>query len=357
MENKKVCFLTVRNIFNTSCLPRYGRLLEGKFDIIYWDQHGVEEDAGAENHYSFQYVVPYGKSKCKKLFGYLKFKLYATKIIKQNNYDIIIILPTQTGILFNILLTKKYSGRYIYDIRDYTAEYNKIFYRLQKRLIDNSGITVITSPAYKSFLPEHKYLISHNIATIDEKLINEFRQNNKLIKDKIVISCIGSIRFIEQFKKVILSFANDERFELRFIGRGSEYLMKFCKDNSIKNVLLEGRFDNKDTISYYMDTDIIMNLYGNNNPSLDYALSNKLYYAATLGMPILVCPNTYMEKVAVGNGFGFVYDLDDESMPDKLFNYYNSINWETFYDNCDNFMEDVIRDEEKFTSTIKEFIR
>lgn len=356
MVSKKVCFITTRNIFNTSCLPRYAKILNNEFDIIYWDQHGINEDAGAKNHYKFEYTMSYGKSKIRKAIGYLKFKAYATKIIKKNNYDVLILLPTQAGLLFYRLLASKYREKFILDIRDYTAENKKLFYKLEKKIIDNSGITVITSQAYKAFLPEHDYLISHNTTKVDERHIAEYRQRNQSTKEKIVISCIGSIRFIDQFKKVILSFANDDRFELRFIGRGSEHLEQFCKENSINNVVLRGRFDSKDTIKFYMETDIIMNLYGNNNPFLDYALSNKLYYAATFGMPILVCPETYMEEVAVGNGFGFVYDINDNQMSSQLYNYYSDINWMSHYKSCDEFMNDVYNDEKRFEKEISNYL-
>ncbi|MGD7053943.1 glycosyltransferase family protein [Sutcliffiella horikoshii] len=357
MKKKKVCFITTRNIFNTTCLPRYAKILNDDFDIIYWDQHGIEENCGANNHYKFEYKMPYGKGKLKKAIGYLKFKNFAINIIKKNKYDSLILLPTQTGLLFSKLLMTKYKGRFILDIRDYTAENNILIYQLEKKVIHSSGITVITSPAYKTFLPKHEYLISHNITKIDQEVINMYRKRTNIDKEKIVISCIGSIRFIDQFKKVIQSFANDDRFELRFIGRGSENLNDYCMEKSIKNVMLKGRFNSEDTIGYYLDTDIIMNLYGNNNPFLDYALSNKLYYAATLGIPILVCPNTYMEDVTVSNGFGFTYDLDNPQMSDKLYEYYQSIDWDKFYNKSDKYMESVNMDENIFMKSIRDFIK
>jgi hypothetical protein len=357
MGTKKVCFVTTRNIFNTTCLPRYANILDGHFDIIYWDQHGIEEDCGANSHYRFEYKMSYGKSKLKKVLGYLKFKSYASKIIKSNKYEVLILLPTQAGLLFGRLLTRKYKGKYILDIRDYSGENNKLIYKIEKKIIDNSGISVITSPAYKTFLPEHEYLISHNITKVDKEIIKNYRSRVKENKSKIVISCIGSIRFIDQFKKVIRSFGNDDRFELRFIGRGSENLEEYCIENSINNVMLKGRFNSKETINYYLDTDIVMNLYGNNNPFLDYALSNKLYYAATLGMPIIVCPDTYMEDVVTGNGVGIAFDFDNEFMLDKLYGYYQSINWNSFYKRCDTFMHQVMEDENKFSETIKMFIK
>jgi hypothetical protein len=274
----------------------------------------------------------------------------------------LIVLPTQTGILLIDLLTGKYAGRYIYDIRDYTAENNRFFYFLQRRLIEKSGLTSITSQGYKKFLPTSDFIVSHNIPLISESVIREYRRRREReeegLEKPIVISCIGGIRFIEQFKKVISVFANDERFDLRFIGIGSEQLQPYCKSNNFSNVSLIGRFTPEDTVKYYLESDIIMNLYGNHTPLLDYALSNKLYYAATLGMPILVCPDTYMEEVAVGNGFGFAVDLGNSAgaIKDALWEYYASINWSLMYAKCDSFMREVLEDEQTFYNSVIGFL-
>lgn len=356
-SKKKICLISLRNIYMISCLPRYVECFgENKFDIIYWDRHGMEENCGADNHYSMKHKITNGDSKWRKLLGYLKFIRYVTSILKKNNYEKVILLPTQTGILLYPFLKKKYSNKYIIDIRDYTAENNKLFYMLQTKLIKNSGLAAITSKGFEKFLPEHEYLVSHNTSYVPEKLISEYRMRKKKTGDKIIISCIGGIRFYEQFKKVISYFKNDDRYLLRFIGNGSEGLKEYCEQNNIQNVELVGRFTPDKTWSFYLDTDIIMNLYGNNTPLLDYALSNKLYYAATFGMPILVCPDTYMEEVAVGNGFGFTFDLEEKNMCHNLYNYYQSIDWTIFYQNCDHFMKKVNYENDIFQDSVRNFI-
>lgn len=358
MERKKICFITVRNIYQISCLPRYIKCFRGNpFDIIYWDRANIEENCGAENHYAMRYKTSNRDSKWKKLLGYIKFMRFANNILNKNKYDAIILLPTQTGILLHNLMTKKYAGKYILDIRDYSAENNKLFYYIEKKLIKNSGLTVITSPAFERFLPKYKYYISHNTTHISCNTIREYRNRTKAVGKQLVISCIGSIRFYDQFKKILSCFSNDKRYLLRFIGNGSEGLQDYCKQNKIENIQLVGRFSPDKTIDYYMNTDIVLNLYGNHTPFLDYALSNKLYYAATLGMPILVCPGTYMQEVSVEGGFGFTFNIEDETMRDKLYEYYNTIDWPLFYDNCDVFMKKTNNENAHLENTLKKFIK
>ncbi len=353
MVSKKICFITTRNVFNTTCLPKYAKILNNQFDIIYWDQHGIEEDAGALNHYRFYYPMSYGKSKLKKIIGYIKFRSYVKKVIKKNKYDKLIVLPTQAAVLIFDELVRKYKNKFIIDIRDYTAENKKWFYEIEKRIIKNSGLAVITSPAYKKFLPDHEYIVSHNATEVSKDIITSYR--NRKRKSKIIISCIGSIRFIQQFQRVIDSFKNDDRYELRFIGRGSEHLESYIDDNQINNVVLIGRFESRDTIKYYLETDIIMNLYGNNNPFLDYALSNKLYYSAMLGAPIIVSPGTYMEEITTTKGFGFSYDITNVNMKETLYEYYSNLDWDKMYKQCDLFMKEINEENRVYISEIINF--
>ena len=294
-----------------------------QYDIVYWDRKDIIEGCGATNHYAMKYFLKVNASQFEKLKGYLKFRRYAVRVLKNEKYDGVILLSGNVAVLLKKILKKKYKKKYIVDIRDYYKESQKWYFNAEKDVLDSSGMAVISSKAFTKFLPCHKYYVVHNSHNITTSQINEFRAKRKKKKgEPVVISCIGGMRFFEQYKKILTYFANDDRFLVAFIGYGSNFLKKFCKEEMINNVYIHDGFPPEKTLDFYYNTDIVMNLYGNNTPLLDYALSNKLYYAAQLGLPILVCPNTYMEEVAVGNGFGFSLDLEDTTMRDKLYDYY-----------------------------------
>lgn len=352
--NKKICFVSLGNLYLYPYISKYISLLECDYDVIYWDRHQIEENIGAKETFTFCYKMDEGSGKLSKLLGYLKFRKYALDKIKTNNYSGVILLQTSVGILLNSFLKKNYKDKYIVDIRDYTMENNPMFFAVEKALIENSANSVISSKGYESFLPKFNYTLVHNDTTIDDITIKKF-ENRKRNKDKIVISYIGLIRFHEQNKKVILKFKNDSRFVLRFIGKDAYALKEFCENNNINNVELIDRFPPEKTLDYYYETDIIYNLYGNNTPLLDYALSNKLYYAAKFKMPILVCPKTYMEEVSIQNGFGFKFDLDDLEANDNLYQYYQNIDWNIFREKCNMFLEKVTEENINFNKRIKDF--
>ncbi|HFU4214690.1 TPA: capsular biosynthesis protein, partial [Streptococcus suis] len=112
-------------------------------------------------------------------------------------------------------------------------------------------------------------------------------------------------------------------------------------ENNIKNVKLLDTFKPEDTLKLYQETDLILNLYGNKTPLLDYALSNKLYYAATLYKPILVCPETFMEKMVKKYNIGYSLSLEKEDEKDALFDYIKKLDRKKFILNCDKFMHKV----------------
>lgn len=347
----RICIVTTRNIFDAPCLDKYKNLITEDFDIIYWDRCDISEDCGAVNYYKFNGKANSDASKMTKMFLYFKFLIFAKKILKKNDYKKLIVFPSQTAWLILNELKGRYKKKYIFDIRDYAGENNKLINKMTATAVENSSVCSITSEAYKSFLPEGEYVVSHNIQNIEQTLIDEYRLRNRG-DGPIVLSFIGSVRFIEQQKRLIRLFGNDERFEIRYIGRGSEQLADFCEKGNYKNVRLIGRFDRSQLGMFYSESDMAINVYGNNDPYLDYALSNKLYSAAMMGMPILVSPKTYMAEITEKYNMGIAVDLDDCNAPEKVYKYFKEIDEKTLFLNCEEFLAQVKKDEEKYTETI-----
>jgi len=356
MNSRTFCFVLLGNLYLFPYMDRYLEHLDGNaFDVVYWNRDGIDEEAvGARQSYRFNTLLGLNASKWAKVWGYRSFREYAEAVLQENDYDGVILLQTAAGILLRRVLKRKYAKRYVLDIRDYTMERNKLFYLIEKAVVNTSALTVISSEAYKEFLPPSNYVVTNNYRLLDSEIVAKIR-NRERNPRKLVIAYIGFIRQQEQFKRLLGLFKNDERFELHFIGKEAEKLMPFCRENQITNVRIEGQFPSTRTIAYYDGVDVINSLNGNNTPTLDFLLSNKLYFAAQLLMPILVCPGTYMEKVAVGNGLGYALDISDPGACDKLYDYYQHINWNSFGENCNAFLEKVKLQNRNFAETIERF--
>lgn len=353
----KVCFVCLDNLMKLPYLYKYTDLMNCKYDIIYWNRMVLEERCGAEKYYPFSYFTPPHSMKTKKLFGYLKFKRYATKILKENNYSLVVLLNSTVAILLNEVLLSKYKGRYVIDIRDYSYEHIKYFYLLEDKLIHNANSCVISSPGYEEFLPQYDYYLVHNFPKVTEEGLKQYQRKREKYneerrkKNKVAINLtyIGDVRFIEQDKKVLRYFGNDDRFCIRYIGLGTEVLKEFCEEEKIKNTYFRGMFKPNEIFDYYVEADAVLNLYGNNTPLLDYALSNKLYFAALLSIPILVCSGTYMEKISKQYGFGYTIDFYNGDVGKNDFmKFYMDLDRKKLKQGCDLFIEKVQVDEKRF---------
>lgn len=353
---KKFCFVMLDSINRTPYIWKYINAADYKYDIILWDRGRNSDSCGAEKCYYYytKASAPGGISKAKKMAAYFGFSKYCNKILKKNNYDGVFVFAANTACLTEKTLMKHYSGKFILDFRDYWLEKYRLLYRIEERLLSKCYSAVISSRAYERFLPPYDYYMSHNSQFIDEETAQSFRLRNKS-NDKIVIACIGGIKKIDYDKKVIDYFGNDRRFEIRYIGRGYDALSGYCEEKKYANIHIEGEFPIEKTMEKYEGVDIVLNMYGNHTPKLDYALSNKLYFSAQLGMPILVCPDTYMAETVNKYGTGFVIDIQNPADKDSLYENYMNTDWKEFFKKCDSLLKKTEDDEEKFKELIRIF--
>lgn len=337
----RVLLILADNLYLTPYINFYISVLDRlsiNYNIIYWDKN-YNEYKNDNRYIRFSYK---GTSKIRKIFGYIEYRKFIINEIKKNKYTILIPLHSIVPFILFDLFILKFKYKYIYDVRDYSYESFFLYRITQKILVNNSMINIISSRGYQEFLPQGEYFVTHNIPYNN---YNDYKQYENNDGNIISISYIGLIRFMEQNKKIIMFFKNDDRFHLNFIGTDAMQLKEFCDKNEIYNVTLIDTFDQNETLNYYKDTDLIMNLYGNNTPLLDYALSNKLYYSACLYKPILVCEGTYMEKVTKEYGFGFTLNMKSVEEKEELIRYVVNIDRKRLIYNSDRFMKAVYKEE------------
>lgn len=351
IEMDKVCFISLGNIYMTPYIKNYTKYLKKPYSIIFWNRAGHSECEGINKYFCFSYNCKTNDG-LKKIYGYIKFYFFARKILCSNKFDVVIILQTGAAILLADVLLRYYNNKYIIDVRDYTYE-NICFIRLlERQLINHALLVVISSEAYKRFLPEHSYLISHNIQDLPKHQVSEICTRKKHGKPCLHIAYIGYVNYQQQHKKLMLALKNDDRFRMSFIGTRATELNAFIKEHDIQNVYTSDTFKPDEILNFYNDVDFVNNLYGNHTPTLDYALSNKLYFAAELHIPILVCPDTYMSEIVSEYAIGLVVDIEMHNLGDKLYKYYESIDWKLFDENCHRFFTKVCTEQHVFNERI-----
>ncbi len=355
----KIAILGAVNVRHMTLISHYINnidLNKHQVDLIYVDKYNINESIDDVNMYKFSLKINPGWSYLKKAIKYYKFKPFAEKIIKRNNYDLIIVWGSYTAHLFKNFLLKEYRGKYILNIRDYFYENHKYVYLRIKKLIDRSLFTTISSDGFKTFLPASEKL--YLIHSMNSDVINDSKKNLEFTKSlPIKISFIGNNRFYEVHKKFMTLLKNDERFQLQYFGTGSNILKKFAEQQGINNVKFREGFHISETKDFLDQTDIINNIYGNNNIALDTALSIRLYYSIYLNKPILTSPNTYTSKKAHELGLGFDVDFSDSvHLDEALFNWYNKLNFPQIANRTEKEEVQINKNNELFYSLFRRVI-
>lgn len=361
MKQKNICIVSFCNLYILPYANMYiNKIIEQgcECDILFWDRDasGGERDKyiGCKN-IVYQAAT---KSKFSIICNYIKATLFFVRHIWRKKYDGLIFLQSHAAVACFLPVLRFYKKRYIVDVRDYSLENYWLFRLIEKRVIGDSYMTIISSPAYKNFLPKDAhYYISHNFNAYDPVIIKSFADKLKQRSEILSISFVGTVRFYDMDKKILDLFANDRRYKINYYGRGSEVLADYCKIKRIENVEFIGSFEQSRTTDLYKQTDIINNLYGNHDPFLDYALSNKLYHSAQLYIPIIVCPETYMAEITQKYGIGFVFDVDNKESKNNLYDWYTHIDIDAFRDGCDSFTREVIKENEESTFQISQYIK
>lgn len=327
-------FVSTGDCYQTPYIEAYESCFEGEYDFLYWSRSDASCRMARANAIPFESK---GESKLDKLIGYAGFASFVKDCLREKNYEGIVLLQTQAALLLSSYLKKHYQGKYICDIRDYCFERIPFIRGFEESLFERSYANFISSPGYMNFLPSGAdyHLLHNNHPGLYRSEASAAAQG------PINIVFLGSIRFQDQCRKLIKAFSTDERFKVSFIGAGALALKSACGDLGVEGVFFQDSFDPSQTVNLLEGADLLFNLYGNNSPFLDYALSNKLYYAAELGKPILVCPDTFMEEITQEYGLGFTVDLECLDASAKLFEEYSRFDFGAFDEGRHAFIEKV----------------
>lgn len=372
MSTGKICFVASGNpfrfpylsIYEEACL-RSGRSWEKH--LVYWDREGSPEEPEGYECHVFGGAIRVNSSPFALLRGYCGYWRYVNSVLRCGRFDKVVLLNTPAAYTAFPTVSNLYAGRYVLDVRDYGGENHLLLRAIEKRIIDNAKLACISSPYYRSFLPEFHYEEVHNLQEAPHDIVASIRSSYSPDKAELTIGFIGSVdAYIDQHMKLIDVFGNDKRFRLFFCGSGAEKLQPYCDEMGINNVILHGRFDPQEIFALHSEVDIIHNLYGNHNPYLDYALSNKLYLAAQFRMPILTCPDTAMADQAEKLMLGITVDLDGrgtygteadaESICDYVYRAWHDVDRGNLEVACDAFLDDCRRANERYQALLLGFL-
>lgn len=347
--------------YATPYLIKYEKLLDTmgvQYDVLLWERG---EEIGM-NYKESDIVlhIPTGNGPAQKVAGFLKWRKQVSKLLKKANYDRVIVLTTVAGVLLSRVLLRKYSGRYIFDIRDYAYEHIKFFYNIEKKLIKKSFFTTISSDGYTAFLPEGEYILNHNITHFHQEGVEASNLNNK---EHIRFAFVGNIRLFEDTLALLRNLSGYDKYRQVFIGReiAGCNLNEIAKEYKITNIEYQGVFSHDEKPLIYKELDLVNSVYGDSRPvckiSVNTALSNKIYDAAVFRRPIVASSGTYLADVVNKYGLGFAVDGNDANVVACFEAYLNNYDKVAFEANCKRFLEGVRQDENLFAKKVEQFVK
>ncbi|MBX0357722.1 hypothetical protein [Halobacillus sp. Nhm2S1] len=351
----------IGNIEYCPYLEKYKQVLDKEnieFEVLYWNRDELKTEY-PDNYLSFNERSRRSKKKLLKIMDFIKFKKWLTKNIKTNGYEKIIILDTLSGILISKLLQREYKKKYIFDIRDYSYEKIESFFRVEKKVIDSSYFTCISSEGFKKFLPkDYNYIMAHNFNYNNLSISSNFVKKKK--GEKLNIVWIGSVRYYEHQKKIISKLKNDSRFHLIFHGAGPylDKLFEYTNQEGVKNITFTGFYNNEDKASLLLDADIINNSYDPEvGYAVKYAISNKYYDGVIFKIPQLVEVGTYKDNKVKDSGVGFSIDVNNDNFANILYDHYFNINERKFNENCNLELKKFTSEDSDYIKGIKGFLK
>lgn len=334
---------------------------DNEVHLLYWNRD-LKSDIAIDRRVILHEFKQYQEdevSKVSKIKNFIRYRSNTKKLFAKNRYDLVIVMHTTPAVLLSTILKKKYKKRYIFDFRDLTYERNFLYGAIVKSLVKNSLFTFVSSDAYRDYLPsvDHIYT-SHNILL---KTINfrEVRRQNERHITPLRIRFWGFIRHEKINKKIIDNIGNDNRFELHYHGREQEtaqYLKHYCKEKHINNVFFNGSYYPEERYDFAKKTDLLHNIYENDKKT-DKAMGNKYYDGILFCIPQLCNVGSHMGDLVNEKEVGFQCDPYSTSFADDIYNYYKSLNWKKFDNDCDKEVDRILNEYNEGEKVILEVLK
>ena len=351
-----------RVLFILPTLPEYGpyvfnymKIAEDnsvEYDIICWNRKGIDATF-SDNYFVYQHPTNDTYSSIRKIVEIWGFYRFAKGVMRNRKYNAVFTFTIADSVFFQPYLKRKYRGRYVFDIRDYSAMLkNSFFLRRVEALLRYSACNVISSEGFKAWLPKQfEYLVCHNVST-DKLYDTDFKKQGK----DIVVLTIGALRDADITKKVISVLSNRDNIILKFVGDGNALpsLMRYSNENGLKNVQFYGRYKKEEEDSFVMDCDM-MNIVIPHNINSDSLMTNRLYLAVRYHRPIITNKGNYQAEIVRQYGLGVVID-DLELLYDTLFAYWKNLDWVKYSANCKRFLDVVCADMKLFQNKMVEIM-
>jgi len=348
-------------------LGKYTEILDADgvvYDVVYWNRELLQEEPWFRCRRLHRYGKPSPMRRWKpgKLWDFLGYRKFLVEVLENNRYDRLIVLTTLPAVLLAGTLERRYSGRYVFDVRDYAYEHVPPFYARVKRVVDRAALCVYSSPGFGAWLPPADWKISHNVsdAALADWLGRESSPPESVFRRPVrVLRLIGRTRNREDQMAVIDQLGGDPGYEVHYHGDDVNAwdAEAYARSRGASNIHFHGRFKHTERWEFYADSDLVMSSYDRRLPGQSTPLNNRLYDGAMALRPHLASRGTYLGEVVEENGLGFAIDVRREPIRAAVEGYAARFDAARFAADCRSFLARVQREDEAFVAAVRAFAR
>ncbi len=345
----------------TPYLLKYEQMLQQAglpYEIIFWERDGRSSKPSFRQDGHDVYIDFKCKKGSRKLFSFITWTKHISRYIRAKEYSHLILLSTVPAVLLSPFVIHYYTGKYIFDIRDYTLEKYSLFRKLVMKLVNNSCLTPISSKGFMKWLDESPRIIPNHNITICEKdglSAPDFCKNKPLR-----FSFVGNVRLDTQTAAMLRTLGHSTKIEQHYYGRVLSVcnIEEIIKEDHLTNVTLHGPFNLEEKEAIYRDTDLINTVYANAEREEDIPLGdstplpNRLYDALIFYRPLVTSRGTYLAELSDEYHLGVNVNGFDRKLEEKIINYTKSFDKKVFMEGCDKLRAIVIEEENTFRARV-----
>ncbi|MDN4495146.1 glycosyltransferase family 4 protein [Ureibacillus aquaedulcis] len=272
--------------------------------------------------YNFVRTSNYTGNGLKRIFNMLQFPLRLYKVSRKKKIkpDVIVCNPQSIFAIIPYFISKNVNSKFISEVRDLWPEsvvaYKlasknnpiiKLLYVFEKWIYKKAGSIIFTMEGGKDYVLDKGWgkeidisKIHHINNGVDLEMFNynkeNFRINDSDLENPNTFKVVyaGSIRLANNVKKIIdaaqvIKEQGYQNIKFLIYGEGSdrEYLMKYCDENRIDNVIFKG-FIEKNKIPFILSKGDLNIMHFGQNSLKKYGISlNKMFEYFASGRPTL----------------------------------------------------------------------
>ena len=325
------------------------------YDVCIWNRsNDIIKD---KNYFVFNSKNTNNKNPLFKVKAFGDYRKFIIKILKDRQYDRIVVFTIQLAIYLSKVLLQQYKGKYIVDIRDYSKILKIPFsYNILSKILRNSAQNCISSPGFRYWLPkDSKYVVSHNILKEDLLYV---RPTQRAIRHNGVfnILTIGTLRNLDSNLKLVYSLANNKKYILTFAGQGpaTNSLKKLVDTNNYENIVVSGKYQKAEERDIVQSADMI-NLLLPDDLNSRTCMANRFYLSIVYRVPMIVDFGTYEGECVQKYHLGVAVQSNDD-IEKKIEEYWQTMNHDLYNDGCEAFIQEILKDMHEFESRLEKII-